>query len=866
MIDGSVSDRTTVRRIHNEQYGRMLVSRLRRVLTAAAALLSLASQIAQAQSFNPDALNIPGAHPRLLFTTPSDLARARTWYSANTISPRAASAIENAYVGLMTQNAATCRTAINLVLTGASYQLLSDPPPPPPASDAKRPPPVATDPARWIGEEAILTYDWCHAHFTDTERATFKRRWNLWQSVLNANVWGGVGMEENNYFWGDMRNSVLLGLATWGENTVNGVDKAREFLVHGYSTRFLDWLQTFYAAELVGGVAIEGSNYGPVMFDYHVVPFLSMRNMGEDPFQRIRFWRESIYYTAYSMTPARTAKSAFPSGCSQAPADWRWSYFPFADDEAFYLCGREIMREPVYGNGLLAYGQLFADKDSGQLARLIRRTINQQSSPWLRAFFADQNPAPTVTFNQFPLDYFASGTRSLYVRNKWASDASSLSFMFGRSPANGHKHFDAGNIQWWRNGRWLSRESTGYVGSGESVAGLDGVGRVDVNQAVAHNVVLFEGQADINGSYIVSGEQSRPEGNAEMLRLYANSEFAYGAVDLVKSYRYRLGPNRCRYDWPYAQNAVREFVFLRQIETLVMIDRLTGSGDSATYPPNGNAVDCYQNFTGAVRTPSQVVRHVLIHGEEAFTPNNGWYTSNSGAERLAVRPLLPTTRTITPVAERNATSGGGAQGQFRLDIRASGAPTIEFVNVLHASGNTAALPTVSLASEGNDRIVNIEKDGVTHSVRFQMGALPQSTSITINGNTVTPPPTVAPLTPPEFNIAAFDIDGNGVLDAETDGVLITRYMLGLTGTTLVTGALGPGATRTNAAAVTAHLAALHAALDVDGDGQHRASTDGLVINRYLRNVRGISLISNATNGNVRTLEQMLQSLSAATSQ
>jgi hypothetical protein len=166
MIDGSVSDRTTVRRIHNEQYGRMLVSRLRGVLTAAAALLSLASQIAQAQSFNPDALNIPGAHPRLLFTTPSDLARARTWYSANTISPRAESAIENAYVGLMTQNAATCRTAINLVLTGASYQLLSDPPPPPPASDPNRPPPVATDPARWIGEEAILTYDWCHAHFT----------------------------------------------------------------------------------------------------------------------------------------------------------------------------------------------------------------------------------------------------------------------------------------------------------------------------------------------------------------------------------------------------------------------------------------------------------------------------------------------------------------------------------------------------------------------------------------------------------------------------------------------------------------------------------------------------------------------------
>jgi hypothetical protein len=834
------------------------------LVTSVAVVFSMADAACQAQTFNPDTLAIPAAHPRLLFTTPTDLARARTWYASNAISPNSGSAIENAYVGLMAQNTTACRNAINLVLSGPNYQLLSDPPPPPPANDPTRPPPVATDPARWIGEEAILTYDWCHAYFTDIERTTFKRRWNLWQSSLNANAWGGVGMEENNYFWGYMRNSILLGLATWGENSVNGVDKAREFLMHGYSTRFLDWLRPFYAAELVGGVAIEGSNYGPIMFDYHVVPFLSLRNMGEDPFQRIRFWRESVYYTAYSMTPARTAKSAFPEGCSQAQADWRWSYFPFADDEAFYLCSREIMREPVYGNALLAYGQIFADKDSGQLARLIRRTINQQSSPWLRAFFADQNPTPTVAFNQFPLDYFASGTRSLYVRNKWAADTSSLSFMFGRSPANGHKHFDAGNIQWWRNGRWLSRESTGYVGSGESVAGIDGVGRVDVNQGVAHNVVLFEGQADINGDYLVSGEQSRPEGNAETLRLYANSEFAYGAVDLVKSYRYRLGPNRCRYDWPYAQNAVREFVFLRQIETLVMIDRLTGSGDSSTYPPNGTAVDCYQDFTGPVRTPSQVVRHVIIHGEEAFAQNNGWYTSNSGAERLAVRPLLPALRTITPVAERNATSGGGAQGQFRLDIRASGAPTIEFVNVLHASSNNATLPTVSLSTEGSDRVVSIVKDGVTHSVRFQLGALPQTTSITINGNTVTPPPAVAPLTPPEFNAAAFDIDGNGVLDAETDGLLIMRYLLGITGNSLVAGALGTGATRATPAAISTYLAGLHAVLDVDGDGQRRASTDGVLISRYLRNVRGAALVTNATNGASRTLDQILQSLGAVT--
>jgi hypothetical protein len=671
-------------------------------------------------------------------------------------------------------------------------------------------------------------------------------------------------MEDNNYYWGYMRNSLLMGIATWGENTVNSVDKAREFLMHGYATRYLNWLGEYYPHELAGGVPPEGTAYGRVMFDYHLIAFLTLRNFGEDPFARMRFWKESVYYTAYSMTPARTAGPTGPELCNQTPASWTWQQFPFADDERFSQCGYESIRQADYSNGMLTYANLFADRDSGKLARLIRNTVNQRPSPWLRAFFADATPASNFSFNQLPLDYFAPASRSVYMRSAWGANTSSISFMFGRSPAAGHKHFDAGQFQWWRNGRWVSRESTGYWGAGESVIGLDGGERVDVNHPVAHNTVLFEGRANINGSTETPGAQSLPEGNAEMLRLFANADFVYGAADLVKSYRYRRGPNPCRYDWPYAQNVVREFVYLRSIETMVLIDRLTGSGDSATYPPNGNAVDCYNNFTGAVRTPSEVVRHVVIHGMETLSQNAGWYLSNSGDERLAVRPLLPTSATITALNERNAASGGGAQGNVRLDIRASGAATIEFVNVIHASGNTSVLPNVAIASDGNDRIVSIVKDGVTHSVRFQLGAVPQNTTISKNGVTVTPPASVATLSPPEFNVAAFDIDGNGMLDAATDGVLIARYLLGLKGDALLANALGAGATRTSVEAVLNHLQTIADALDVDGDTFRRASSDGVMILRYLRNVRGPALVANAAQGTARTLEEITNALRLST--
>ncbi len=809
-----------------------------------ALLLSFAACALQAQTFNPDTLNIPATHPRILFTTAADLARARTWYSTHTISPPSTSAIHQAYVGLMTQTASNCRTAINLVLNDPEYQL-----------SPQLPIAVASDAARWIGEEALVTYDWCHAHFTTPERDTFKSRWNNWVSILNAKPWGGEGMEDNNYFWGYMRNSILWGIASWGENTDGTGDRAREFLMHGYATRFLNWMVSFHPRELAGGVPPEGTAYGRVMFDYHLLPFLTLRSLGEDPFARIRFWKESVYYTAYSMTPARTAGPTGPELCPQAPVNWTWQQFPFADDERFSQCDYEGIRQADYSNGMLTYANIFADRDSGKLARLIRNTVNQSPSPWLRAYFADTTPASNFAFTSLPLDYFAPASRSVYTRNAWSAGTSSLVLSLGRSPSAGHKHFDGGSFQWWRNGRWVSRESTGYVGSGESVTGLDGVGRVDVDNAVAHNTVLFEGKATING------EDGLPEGNAQMLRLFANPDFLYGAADLAPSFRYRLPPNPCRYDWPYAQNAVREFVYLRAIETLVMIDRLTGSGDSGTYPPNGNAVNCFNNFTGVVRTPAQVRRHVIVHGMETFTQSGGWYLSNSGAERLAVRPLAPASRTVTVINERNAATGGGAQGNVRLDIGASGAATIEFVTVIHASASSGALPTVSLDTVSTDRVVNINHGGVDYAVRFQPGVLPQSTMITINGVAVTPPATVAPLTPAEFNIAAFDIDGNGSVDAPTDGVMILRHLLGITGNALVNGVLGSGATRQTAADITTYLNGLQPLLDIDGDGQRRAATDGLLITRYLRGMRGATLLLNATNGSARTpaeIEQLLQ--------
>ena len=84
-------------------------------------------------------------------------------------------------------------------------------------------------------------------------------------------------------------------------------------------------------------------------------------------------------------------------------------------------------------------------------------------------------------------------------------------------------------------------------------------------------------------------------------------------------------------------------------------------------------------------------------------------------------------------------------------------------------------------------------------------------------------------------------------DALTDGLLVIRYLFGLTGTSLTSGALSGTATRTDPAAIKAYLDFMSSALDIDGNGTADALTDGLLIVRYLFGLRGSPLIAGAVD-------------------
>ena len=92
--------------------------------------------------------------------------------------------------------------------------------------------------------------------------------------------------------------------------------------------------------------------------------------------------------------------------------------------------------------------------------------------------------------------------------------------------------------------------------------------------------------------------------------------------------------------------------------------------------------------------------------------------------------------------------------------------------------------------------------------------------------------------------ASLDIDGNGEFDALSDGLLILRSFFGLTGESLVANTLSNDSPYNSATEIQARISSIHSSLDIDNNGELDALSDGLIILRYLFNMRSTSLIDD----------------------
>ena len=92
---------------------------------------------------------------------------------------------------------------------------------------------------------------------------------------------------------------------------------------------------------------------------------------------------------------------------------------------------------------------------------------------------------------------------------------------------------------------------------------------------------------------------------------------------------------------------------------------------------------------------------------------------------------------------------------------------------------------------------------------------------------------------------SFDVDENLEATPLTDGLLVIRHMFGFSGESLTSGAVSGDANRDSSKAIAGYLTDADSQLDIDGDGESKPLTDGLLLIRYLFGFSGDSLVSGA---------------------
>ena len=106
---------------------------------------------------------------------------------------------------------------------------------------------------------------------------------------------------------------------------------------------------------------------------------------------------------------------------------------------------------------------------------------------------------------------------------------------------------------------------------------------------------------------------------------------------------------------------------------------------------------------------------------------------------------------------------------------------------------------------------------------------------------------------------SFDIDDDGEAKALTDGLLVIRHLFGFSGEALTAGAVGNNSKRTTPADIGSYLTNAVTELDIDGDDEAKALTDGLLLIRQLFGFTGNALTAGAVSqGAERTTASAIQ--------
>lgn len=386
----------------------------------------------------------------------------------------------------------------------------------------------------YIGNLSMV-YDWCRGSMTASQRERWKNFanqavWNVWNHT--SAKWGSrtvpwtgwsVDNPSNNYYYSFLEATMLLGLATHGEN-----DMAPEWLNHFRRTKVENQLVPLFTADLVGGGSREGTGYGTAMMNLWRIYDWWERSTGERIADRSPHTLASMPWMIHSIVP--TLDRIQTSGDHSR------------DSEGFLFDYHRAYLQEL--------AALFPnERMSGTVKSLLRQSsVRQMSQQFMRYsdYLYDLASITERPLSELSTAYWAPGTGSFSMRDSWTTSSAYANFMCGPY-SESHAHQDQGSFVIFK-GSWLAYD-----------ANIDGRSGIEQDQKY-HNMVRFEsGGTQVRQTYNRS---------CNMRALAHNSAWTYALADTTPLYASSVAKSE------------REFIFIKP-STFIVYDRADATSASA---------------------------------------------------------------------------------------------------------------------------------------------------------------------------------------------------------------------------------------------------------------------------------------------
>ncbi|MBI3961288.1 MAG: hypothetical protein HY335_00945, partial [Deinococcus sp.] len=347
-----------------------------------------------------------------------------------------------------------------------------------------------SDRSRWQGEAFALTVDWIYSYLSAADKATIRQvflRWaeeNLRAETTTYNHPEPIGVVNdpvlvsdpirvryaaNNYYTAHARNLGLMAMALDPADDPGGALGSYLGSATGAWLYVIDYLLRHDAR---GGLAPEGFEYSPQAVGYVAQLLLALHTAGQDDpslwgpqvmLAANPFWDDLVTAYFHSLSPAALAHPWLGEVYQPAWYGDGQNYWATDFIEAFGPLGwyDSITRNPARLDALRWIETYLAP---GGAESLLERAGDDNAFHNAILYFLLFDPAappPSDPRSALPLAFLAPGIGHILARTSWGSDATWFTYSLGWNSID-HQHSDGNQLEFYRQGEWLTKERTGY--------------------------------------------------------------------------------------------------------------------------------------------------------------------------------------------------------------------------------------------------------------------------------------------------------------------------------------------------------------------------------------------------------------------